>query len=105
MGLPSGQDFSLVEKLHPAWREGQMEKDLISREDKERLLLKVQRHLSDEAEVDLGRFEVEALVDLVARLIGPHYYNKGLRDAQALLARQVDQINDAFYEMERLPEA
>lgn len=82
-----------------------MEKDLISREDMERLLLKVQRHLSDEAEVDLGRFEVEALVDLVARLVGPHYYNRGLRDAQALLARQVDQINDAFYEMERLPEA
>ncbi len=53
-----------------------MEKDLISREDKERLLLKVQRHLSDEAETELGRFEVETLVELVARLIGPHYYNK-----------------------------
>lgn len=82
-----------------------MEKDLISREDKERLLLRVQCHLSDEADVEIGRFEVEALVDLVARHVGPYYYNKGLRDAQALLARQVDQINDAFYEMERLPEA
>jgi len=81
-----------------------MDKDLISREEKERLLLRVQRHLSDEAEVELGRFEGEALVDLVAALIGPFYYNKGLRDAQALLARQVDQINDALYEMERLPE-
>ena len=81
-----------------------MDKDLISREDKERLLLKVQRHLAAEAEVELGRFEAEALVDLVAALIGPFYYNKGLRDAQALLARQVDQINDALYEMERLPE-
>ncbi|SIR07129.1 Uncharacterized conserved protein, DUF2164 family [Rhizobium sp. RU33A] len=81
-----------------------MEKDLISREDMERLLQKVQRHLSDDAEVELGRFEAEALVDLVAALIGPFYYNKGLRDAQALLARQVDQINDALYEMERLPE-
>lgn len=82
-----------------------MDKDLISREDKGRLLLKVQRHLADEAEVELGRFEAEALVDLVAALIGPFCYNKGLRDAQALLARQVDQINDALYEMERLPEA
>ncbi|MFN7125130.1 MAG: DUF2164 domain-containing protein [Allorhizobium sp.] len=81
-----------------------MDKDLISREEKERLLLKVQRHLSDEPEVELGRFEAEALVDLAAALIGPFYYNKGLRDAQALLARQVDQINDALYEMERLPE-
>jgi uncharacterized protein (DUF2164 family) len=81
-----------------------MDKDLISREEKERLLLKVQRHLSDGAEVELGRFEAEALVDLVAALIGPFYYNKGLRDAQALLARQVDQINDALYEIERLPE-
>lgn len=80
-----------------------MEKDLISREEKERLLLKIQRHLSDEVEVELGRFEAEALVDLVADLLGPHYYNKGLRDAQALIARQVDQINDALYEMERLP--
>lgn len=74
-----------------------MEKDLISREDKELLLQKVQRHLSEEA-------EVESLVDLVARLIGTHYYNKRLRDAQALLARQVDQVNDALYEMERIPE-
>lgn len=81
-----------------------MEKDLISREDKELLLQKVQRHLSEEAEVEIGRFEVESLVDLVARLIGTHYYNKRLRDAQALLARQVDQVNDALYEMERIPE-
>lgn len=81
-----------------------MEKDLISREDKELLLQKVQRHLSEEAEVEIGRFEVESLVDLVARLIGTHYYNKGLLDAQALLARQVDQVNDALYEMERIPE-
>ncbi len=81
-----------------------MEKDLISREDKELLLQKVQRHVSEEAEVEIGRFEVESLVDLVARLIGTHYYNKGLRDAQALLARQVDQVNDAIYEMERIPE-
>ncbi|MDH4414152.1 MAG: DUF2164 domain-containing protein [Rhizobium sp.] len=82
-----------------------MEKDLVSREDRERLLLKVQRHLSDEVEMELGRFDVETLVDLVARLIGPHYYNKGLRDAQTLFSRQVDQTNDALYEMERLPEA
>jgi uncharacterized protein (DUF2164 family) len=81
-----------------------MEKDLISREEKERLLLKIQRHLSDEVEVELGRFEAEALVDLVADLLGPHYYNKGLRDAQVLVARQVDQINDALYEMERQPQ-
>lgn len=81
-----------------------MDKDLISREEKEPLLLRVQRHLSDDAEVELGRFEAEALVDLIAGLVGPFYYNKGLRDAQALLARQVDQINDALYEMERLPE-
>jgi uncharacterized protein (DUF2164 family) len=81
-----------------------MEKDLISREDKERLVLRVQRHLSDESEVEMGRFDVETLVDLMARLLGPHYYNKGLKDAQVLVARQVDQINDAFYEMERLPE-
>lgn len=54
--------------------------------------------------MELGRFQAESLVDLVAALIGPFYYNNGLRDAQALLARQVDQINDALYEMERLPE-
>lgn len=81
-----------------------MEKGLVSREDMERLLLRVQRHLSDEVDVELGRFEVEALVEFIATLIGPHYYNKGLRDAQALVARQVDQINDAIDEMERLPE-
>lgn len=81
-----------------------MEKDLIRGEHRAHLVLKVQRFLSDEANVDLGRFDVETLIDLLARSIGPHYYNKGLQDAQALLARQVDQINDALYEMERLPE-
>jgi len=82
-----------------------VEKDLIRGEHKAYLVLKVQRFLSDEANVELGRFDVETLIDLLARLIGPHYYNKGLQDAQALIARQVDQINDALYEMERLPEA
>lgn len=75
--------FPSCRKVASDVEERQLEKDLISREDKERLLLKVQRHLSDEVETELGRFEVQ----------------------QALLSRQIDQINDAFYEMERLPEA
>ncbi|WP_246041311.1 DUF2164 domain-containing protein [Peteryoungia ipomoeae] len=62
------------------------------------------RHLREEHEVELGRFEAEELLDLVAGLVGPHYYNEGLRDAQALLARQVDEINERLYEMERQPE-
>ncbi|MGL3605148.1 DUF2164 domain-containing protein [Rhizobium sp. G187] len=73
----------------------------LDRQALEKVALKIKAHLSDELALDIGRFEAEGLVEAVAALIGPHFYNEGLRDAQALLARQVDEINDALFEMER----
>lgn len=77
---------------------------VLTPELRESVLAKLRGHMRDEHEFDLGRFEAEGLLDLIAAMIGPHYYNQGLRDAQALLARQVDEISDRFYEMERQPE-
>ena len=76
----------------------------LATELRDNIVATLRRHLREKHEVELGRFEAEELLDLVAGLVGPHYYNEGLRDAQALLARQVDEINERLYEMERQPE-
>ncbi len=74
-----------------------MEKGLVSREDMERLLHRVQRHLSDEVDVELGRFEVEALVEFIATLIGPQLLQQGPAGCAGARCRQVDQINECDF--------
>lgn len=64
---------------------------------------RLQTHFQEEFELDLGRFEIEALLDLFAAEIGPHYYNRGLYDVQALIAQKMEDVNDAIYQLEMPP--
>lgn len=65
------------------------------------LVSAVQKHVAAEHDLELGRFEAEELLDFFARQIGPHFYNRGLTDAQVVVAKQFDAINDALYQLER----
>ncbi|BCH59100.1 DUF2164 domain-containing protein [Agrobacterium vitis] len=65
------------------------------------LVSRLQKHLASEHEVELGRFEVESLIDFLAGTVGVHFYNRGLADAQTLLAEQIDRFNDGIYQLER----
>lgn len=69
------------------------------------LVDKAKRYLRDEFDLDAGRFEIEALIAFFAEEIGVRSYNRGLTDAQAVMMKQVDDLNDAIYQLERQPKA
>ena len=43
------------------------------------------RYLKDELDVEVAGFDAVFLVDFITEKLGPHYYNQGVYDAQALL--------------------
>ncbi|MGX5668426.1 DUF2164 domain-containing protein [Rhizobium daejeonense] len=65
------------------------------------LVAAVQKHVDTEYDVKLGRFEAESLIEFMAGTLGALHYNRGLHDAQALFARQVESLGDAIYQLER----
>jgi uncharacterized protein (DUF2164 family) len=86
-------------------REEPMQDDRLPKEARASIALEIKAYLGDEFDLDIGRFEAEGLLDAILRLAGPHLYNAGLRDAQALLMRHIDDVNDGIDQLERRPEA
>lgn len=72
-----------------------------SAEEKAILTDKLQGYLADEFAVELGRFDAEFLLDFIGRELGAYYYNRGLYDAQAVLAARVESISEAIDEIEK----
>ena len=71
-------------------------------EDEKALIVrKVQLYFREELHQDLGRFDAEFLLEFLSSEIGAYFYNRGLYDAQAILATRLDDFNDAIYQLER----
>ncbi|KQQ61505.1 MULTISPECIES: DUF2164 family protein [Rhizobium/Agrobacterium group] len=64
-------------------------KDLkLEKQQKTDMVLALRHYLTQELDVEIGALQVEILVDHLAEVIGPVFYNKGLRDAhEAVLQR------------------
>jgi uncharacterized protein (DUF2164 family) len=71
-----------------------------SKEDKEVLVQKLKRNFSAEMDQDVGQFECEFFLDFISKEIGSYYYNKGLSDAQVIIAAKIGDISDALYDSE-----
>lgn len=71
-----------------------------STDEKALLIDKLQTYFTKEMDQDLGQFEGEFLLDFISKEMGAYYYNKGLSDAQVIVSSKLDDIADAFYEME-----
>ncbi len=71
-----------------------------STDEKALLIDKLQTYFTKEMDQDLGQFEGEFLLDFISKEIGAYYYNKGLSDAQVIVSSKLDDIADAFYEIE-----
>jgi uncharacterized protein (DUF2164 family) len=71
-----------------------------SSDEKALLVARLKRYLEDELDQEIGQFEAGFLLDFISRELGAYYYNRGLNDAQALIAKRLDDINDAIYEIE-----
>jgi Uncharacterized conserved protein len=72
-----------------------------SREQQDVLAADLQRWLLDNTSAELGRFEAGFLLDHVSQLLGAYWYNQGVRDAQAVLARRVDDLQEALEQLEQ----
>ena len=57
--------------------------------------------LEERFELELGSFEVQEVLDLISREIAPHYYNKAIADAQALLADRFASLESDLWALEK----
>lgn len=72
-----------------------------SRAEKEMMATRLQSYFSKELNQEIGGFDAEFLIDFFEKEIGVFFYNKGLHDAQAIIATKIDEIVDTIYEIEK----
>jgi len=72
-----------------------------SDEEKEILTQKIRRYIDTELDYELGQFEAEFLLKFFGDELGSYFYNRGLLDAQAMLASRLEIIQDGIYELEK----
>ncbi len=72
-----------------------------SRQEKQAIIARVQTFFEETLEQEIGQFDAEFLLDFFANEIGPYFYNRGLYDAQAILASRLDEVSDAILDLER----
>ncbi len=62
---------------------------------------KLREYAGREWEQELGRFEAEAFLEFLEQEIGAYYYNRGIFDAQTIVADRVTDIQDAIGNLEK----
>lgn len=75
-----------------------IEFDKRTRDELSRLLV---RRLKGDFGVELDPVDGGELLDTLSELLGPHFYNQGLADAQAILKDRADSIIEAIYDLEK----
>lgn len=70
-------------------------------EQRNELIQRVRSYCEGELSLELGRFDVEFLVDFFTKEIGPVYYNQGLFDAVAMLDKRVDDLRESMLTLEK----
>ena len=78
-----------------------MSKIEFSKAEKEQVVNKIQLYFSEELEQKIGGFDAEFLLDFFAEEIGSYFYNRGLNDALAIVASNVEKISDEIYAIEK----
>jgi uncharacterized protein (DUF2164 family) len=64
----------------------------------EQLVTKIQSYFAKELDQDLGQFDAEFLLDFFAKEVGAHFYNRGLFDAQTVIAAKLDNVSEMVQE-------
>lgn len=72
-----------------------------SKSDKAALLARIQHHFDSELDQPIGLLKAEKVLDFFAKEMGAAYYRQGLEDAQAALARRIDDFSDDVYQLQR----
>lgn len=64
------------------------------------IVAKLQEYLGDALNYELEQFDGEFLLNFIAEHIGKYFYNRGILDAQAKLAKRIDEIRESIAELE-----
>jgi uncharacterized protein (DUF2164 family) len=59
------------------------------------------KYLKAELDVEVAGFDAVFLVDFITERLGPYYYNQGLADARAVVAKKADEVGEAIYGIEK----
>lgn len=78
-----------------------MSKISFSKEETAIIVGKLQLYFNEDLQQDLGRFDAEFLLDFIAEELGAYFYNRGLYDAQAILASKLEDLTDTILQLER----
>ncbi len=74
---------------------------LLTKDEMQEAVARLQTYLRDEMEVEVGRLPAEMLIEFIGRDIGRLFYNRGLRDAETVVRQKVEDVADALYGLER----
>lgn len=69
--------------------------------EKAAIVAKLQGYFNDELRQPIGRFDAEFLIDFISEEIGGYYYNRGVYDAQTVVAAKIEDIEGELLQLER----
>ena len=78
-----------------------MSKIELAKDTRDALAKALSRYLKDEHDVEVAGFDAHFLLDFIIETIGPHVYNQGLADAQALLSKKLDELGESLWQLEK----
>jgi uncharacterized protein (DUF2164 family) len=78
-----------------------MSKIELPKDTRDALTRALSRYLKDELDVEVTGFDAQFLLDFIIETTGPHVYNQGLADAQALLAKKLDELGESIWSLEK----
>lgn len=73
----------------------------LPKDTRDALARALSRYLKDELDLEVKGFDAVFLLDFVIERLGPHFYNRGLYDAQALLHVKLEAMGEAILELEK----
>jgi len=59
------------------------------------------KYLKDELDLEVTGFDAVFLLDFIIERLGPVFYNQGVYDAQAVLAKKSEEIGEAILGLEK----
>lgn len=72
-----------------------------TKQEKEVIVKRIRQYFADELQQEIGQFDAEFLLQFFADEFGAYFYNRGLLDAKAILAKKTEDITDAIHELEK----
>ncbi len=67
----------------------------------EAVVARLKHFLEERFELSLGSFEAREVLDLFARELAPHYYNKAILDVQTHLRERFESIESDLWALEK----